>query len=157
MAYTANSPLFNWDAALVTVPTLQEVHFAMYSLLYFFSHGLRHLPTGAIERINRLELGEKLCLQSEFQNSYDSQTLILNTKDHHNVGYCPRYLLAEIQLLRHNSNLEVFVEHVNKPQTPLKFRLLCKISVDVSDNFRPFSGFQYQPLISEIATAIKST
>ncbi len=121
--------------------------------LYFFSHGLRHLPTGALTRINQLELGEKLWLQSEFQNPYDSQALILNTKDHHNVGYCPRYLLAETQLLRHNLTSEVFVEHVNKPPTPLKFRLLCKMNVDVYDDFRPFSGFQYQSLIAEIATA----
>ena len=37
------------------------------------------------------------------------------------------------------------------------FPRLCKMSVDVYDDFRPFSGSQYQPLIAEIATAIKST
>jgi hypothetical protein len=126
--------------------------------LYFFSHGLRHLPSSAIERINQLEFGEKLWLAHEFQNPYDSQALILNTKDHYIVGYSPRYLLAEIfELLRHNSNLEVQVERVNQPPTPLQFRLLCKMSVVCRDDFRPFSSSQYQPLIAEIATAMKST
>jgi hypothetical protein len=75
--------------------------------LYFFSHGLRHLPSSSIERINRFEPGEKLWLAREFQNPHDSQALILTTEDHHIVGYCPRYLLAEIsELLRQNSNLE---------------------------------------------------
>lgn len=120
--------------------------------LYFFSHGLRHLPSSAIERINQFEPGAKLWLQYEFQNPYDAQALILNTEDHYIVGYCPRYLLAEIfELLRQNSNLEVRVERVNKPPTPLQFRLLCKMSVDALDDFRPFSSRQYQPLIAEMA------
>jgi len=124
--------------------------------LYFFLHGLRHLPTSAIERINQLESGDKLWLAHEFQNSYDSQALILNTENHHIVGYCPRYLLAEIfELLRQNLNLEVRVEHVNKYLTPLQFRLLCKMSVNCREDFRPFSGSQYQPLIAEMAIALK--
>ncbi|HAX88987.1 MAG TPA: DNA-binding protein [Cyanobacteria bacterium UBA11370] len=120
--------------------------------LYFFSHGLQHLPSSAIERINQFEHGEKLGLAHEFQNPYDSQALILNTSDHYIVGYCPRYLLAEVfELLRRNSKLEVRVERVNKPPTPLQFRLLCKMNVDVIDDFRPFSTRQYQPLIAEMA------
>ncbi len=120
--------------------------------LHFFLHGLRHLPSSTIERINQLEPGEKLLLAHEFQNPYDSQTLILNTEDHYIVGYCPRYLLAEVfELLRQNSNLEVQVERVNRPPNPLQFRLLCKMSVHALDDFRPFSSCQYQPLTAEIA------
>ena len=126
--------------------------------LYFFSHGLRHLPSGTIERINQLEFGEKLWLAHEFQNPYDSQALILNTEDHYIVGYYPRYLLAEIfELLRQNSNLEVRVERLNKPPTPLQFRLLCKMSFDIQPGFRPFSNYQYQPINVEVATTIKSS
>ncbi len=120
--------------------------------LYFFSHGLRHLPRCAIERINQLEPGEKLWLAHEFQNPYDSQALILNTEDHYIIGYSPRYLLAEVfEMLRQNSHLEVRVERVNKPPTPFQFRLLCKMSVDATDDFRPFSSPQYQSFIAEIA------
>ncbi|MEG3862886.1 hypothetical protein QT974_27760 [Microcoleus sp. herbarium12] len=54
------------------------------------------MPPYAIERINRLESGEKLWLAQEFQNFYDSKALILNTEDQQIVGYCPRYLNSEI-------------------------------------------------------------
>ncbi|GAC1461636.1 MAG: hypothetical protein NVS2B14_03770 [Chamaesiphon sp.] len=77
--------------------------------LYFFSHGLRHLPSSAIEGINEFEPGD------------------------------------------------VWVERVNKSPTPLQFRLLCKMSVEAPDDFRPFSSPQYQPLIAKIATAAMSS
>ena len=119
--------------------------------LYFFSQGLRHLPRSAIDRINQFEAGETLWLAREFQNPYDDRVLISNTSDRSIVGYFPRYLLAEVfELLRQNSNLEVRVERVNKPPTPLQFRLLCKMSVHCRDDFRLFSSFQYQPAIAEI-------
>ncbi len=117
--------------------------------LYFFSHGLRHLPSCAIEQVNQFEPGKKLGLAHEFKNLYDSHALMLTTEDHYIVGYCPRYLLAEFfEWLRQNSNVEVRVERVNKPPTPLQFRLLCKISVDAIDDFSPFSSHQYQPLMT---------
>ncbi|NEQ71469.1 MAG: DNA-binding protein [Symploca sp. SIO2D2] len=120
--------------------------------LYFFSHGLQNLSSCGIERINRFEPGEKLCLAHQLYNSYDAQSIMLNSEDCYIVGHFPQYLLAEVlELLRQNSNLEVWVEHVNKPSTPLQFRLLCKMSIHPLDDFRPFSSCQYQPLIAEIA------
>jgi hypothetical protein len=120
--------------------------------LYFFSQGLRHLPSSAIDRINQFEPGEKLWLARELQPFDDSPALVLATEDGDRVGYYPRYLLAEVfELLRHNSNLEVRVERVNQPSTPLQFRLLCKLSIDAIDGLRPFDGYQYQPLLAEIA------
>lgn len=124
--------------------------------LHFFAHGLRHLPPAAIERINRFEPEEKLWLAHEFQNPYDSQALILNTEDHYIVGYCPRYLLSEVfeLLKRSRSSVDLRVERVNLPPTPLQFRLLCNITTQCEDNFRPFSSQEYQPLLGEdVATA----
>ncbi|MTJ10771.1 HIRAN domain-containing protein, partial [Anabaena sp. UHCC 0204] len=104
--------------------------------LHFFVHGLRHLPQCAIERINRLEPGEKLWLAHEFQNSYDSQALTLHSEDHHIVGYCPRYLRNEVfELLeRDPSSVILKVERVNLPPTPLQFRLLCQITALCKDD-----------------------
>lgn len=120
--------------------------------LYFFSQGLRHLPSSAIDRIDRFEAGETLWLAREFHNPYEDRALISNTGDRYIVGYCPRYLLAEVfELLPHDVNLKVRVERVNKPTTPFQFRLLCKLSIHALDDFRPFSSRQYQPLIAEIA------
>lgn len=119
--------------------------------LYFSAHGLQHLPSSAIARIEQLELQHKLWLAHEFQNSYDPQALTLNTEDHHIVGYCPRYLNAEIlEARRHNSHLEVRVERVNQRPTPLQRRLLCKLSVRCREDFRPFSSPQYQPFATEL-------
>lgn len=122
--------------------------------IHFFSHGVRHMPQCSIERINRFELGEKLWLAHEFQNSHDDQALSLNTEDHHIVGYCPRYLTSEVfKLLQQNSNLvNVCVEHINLPPTPLQFRLLCNMTAQWSDDFRPFSSQEYQPLTSDVVT-----
>jgi hypothetical protein len=119
--------------------------------LYFFSQGLRHLPSSAIDRIERLEAGETLESDREVQNPYSDRALISNTEERCIVGYFPRYLLAEIfELLRHDVNLEVRVERVNKPTTPFQFRLLCKMSVGAIEDFRPFSSCQYQPPIAEM-------
>jgi hypothetical protein len=119
--------------------------------LHFFGHGLRYLPSCAVERINRFVPGEKLWLAHEFQNSHDPMALTLNTKDHYLVGYCPRYLNPEIfELLGRISNsLSVEVEQVNQPPTPLQFRLLCHLTakVKVDDHFCPFSTELYQPLV----------
>lgn len=116
--------------------------------LHFFSHGLRHLPQCAIERINRFESGEKLWLAHEFQNTFDCKALTLNTEDHHIVGYCPRFLNSDIfELLRRNHSLvEVRVERVNRSPTPLQFRLLCNLTAPWNDENRLFSSPEYQPL-----------
>ncbi|HEY9803645.1 MAG TPA: HIRAN domain-containing protein [Leptolyngbyaceae cyanobacterium] len=124
--------------------------------LHFFAHALRHLPESAIERINRLQPEEKLWLAHEFQNPHDAQALTFNTEDHHIVGYCPRYLRSEVfDLLRKDpSSVDLRVERVNLPPTPFQFRLLCRITALCNQDFRPFSGEEYQPLINEdVATA----
>ena len=124
--------------------------------IHFFARGLRYLPTGAIERINLFSPGEKLWLAQEFQNTIDSPALTLNTEDRYIVGYCPRYLNSEILalLLKNPSEVEVRVERVNQPPTPLQFRLLCQLTAQWSDQNRPFSSAQYQPLIALAAIAM---
>ena len=118
---------------------------------HFFSHGLRYLPQASIERINHLEPKEKLWLAREFQNPHDSQALTLNTKDHYIVGYCPRYLLSEIfEILQEISNLiDLHVERVNQPPTPLHSRLLCHIIIKPNNHLQLFSRQEYQLLIKE--------
>lgn len=119
--------------------------------LHFFAHALRHLPESTIERINRLEPGGKLWLAHEFQNPHDSKALTLHTEDHYIVGYCPRYLRSEVfrLLWQDHSSVDLRVERVNLPPTPLQFRLLCRITAWCQDDFRPFTSPEYQPLIQE--------
>ncbi|MHC5826634.1 MAG: DNA-binding protein, partial [Nostoc sp.] len=57
-------------------------------------------------------------------------------------------------LLKEPSSVDLRVERVNLPPTPLQFRLLCTITTSCNQDFRPFSGEEYQPLIKEdVATA----
>ncbi|NEP10148.1 MAG: DNA-binding protein [Symploca sp. SIO2C1] len=123
--------------------------------IHFFCHGLRHIPQGSIARISELQSNEQLYLANEFQNPYDSQALLLCTKDHHILGYCPRYLVADaLEILREQPDLvHVHVEQVNFAPTPLQFRLLCNMTAKWSPEFRPFSGEEYQPIVSEASVA----
>jgi len=123
--------------------------------IHFFAHGLRHLPTCAIERINELKTGELLYLANEFQNPYDSRALLLCTDDHHIVGYCPRYILDDVlQLKNKNPELvKVHVERVNPAPTPLQLRLLCNIIAEWPQDFHPYSSQEYQPIAADIPTS----
>jgi hypothetical protein len=122
--------------------------------IHFFAHGLRHLPKPAIERINRLKVGELLYLSRDFQNPDDSSALLLCTKDRGIVGYCPRYLCGDFfqVISQHRELVRVEVDRLNQPPTPLQFRLLCKMTADGRD-FRPFSSPMYQPVSSDVLAA----
>ncbi len=82
--------------------------------------------------------------------------LTLHTENHYIVGYCPRYLRSEVfeLLWKDPTSVDLRVERVNFPPTPLQFRLLCRITALCKADFRPFSSLEYQPLMEEdIATA----
>lgn len=118
--------------------------------LYFFSRGLKNLTSSSIERINKFVPGEKLQLIDSITDPQYPQILTLITDDQHIVGNIPQYLFASIfEILQKKSSLEVRVEHLNQPPIPFQFRLLCRMIL----NINPFLGSQYQPLITEVATA----
>lgn len=119
--------------------------------IHFFSQGLQHLPKCSIERINSFKPEDKLLIAHEFSNLYDSQALTLNTDDHHIVGHCPRFLNSEVfELLQQNpKSVDVCVERVNQFPAPFQFRLLCNLIAQRSDQLRPFSRTEYQPLVDE--------
>jgi hypothetical protein len=134
--------------------------------LHFLAHGLRYLPEGAISRIEQFQVGDKLWLAHEFQqldwsrrgnpadplvqNEYDTRALTLNTQDHYIVGYCPRYLLSNVfELVMRNPQLvDVRVARINPAPTPLRFRLLCKMTYSILDEVQPFSQDEYQPIVN---------
>ncbi|WP_375467966.1 HIRAN domain-containing protein [uncultured Nostoc sp.] len=120
--------------------------------IHFFVHGLRHLPACATERINQLQTDEVLYLANEFQNPYDPRALLLCTEDHYIVGYCPRYIVDDVFKLK-NKNPElvkVYVERVNPVPTALQLRLLCNMTAEWHEDFRPFSSREYQPVVADI-------
>jgi hypothetical protein len=124
--------------------------------VHFFAHGLRHLPTETHPRIHQLKPGELLYVAHDCQNPYDSKALLLRTEDLYIAGYCPRYLVNDVfdLLYRSPEKLQVLVERVNLPPTPLQFRLLCNLTAEWSADFQPFSDPIYQPLAKEEFGAI---
>ncbi|MCG9713759.1 HIRAN domain-containing protein [Shewanella insulae] len=96
---------------------------------FFFAHGLSYLTKSAQKRVDSLDVGEKLFLCFDCQNTYDENALIVRTDDPAEiVGYCPRYLAKDISTLFSISDrLTVSVEKIAK-DAPSNYRLMCKVS-----------------------------
>lgn len=125
--------------------------------LHFFPHGLRYVPEDSIERIGKMERGEKVYLARAFQNPFDKNALQLQTRDNHIVGYCPSYLLDDMnEIVEKEAEIEVCVERVNDENAPLQFRFLCRLIVPQSANYHPFSNQNYQPIVSAATLAVDS-
>jgi hypothetical protein len=109
--------------------------------IHFFVHGLRYMPESSLERVKHLRPEDRLYLTQDFQNPHDSKALLLRTEERHNLGYCPRYLAADIcEILKQNpQSVFVRVERVNPAPTPIQFRLLCNMTAQWQDDFSPFS------------------
>ncbi|BAZ14892.1 hypothetical protein NIES4071_67620 [Calothrix sp. NIES-4071] len=136
---------------LTVFPLPERAEDGLYHF-YFPLQGLQDLPLCSIERINQLQDREKLFLAHEFQNPYNFEALSVSTQDHYIVGYCPRYLFAEvIEQIKQKSRVEIRVEHVNAPSTPFQYRLMCEMTFDIKNEGRLFDGLQYQPLVIEKA------
>lgn len=119
--------------------------------IHFFAHGLRYMPSESQQHIQTLQVGSELSVMHDVQNPVDSRALILRTSDHHNVGFCPRYLVQDFFELisKFPDQVNISVERINPPPTPLQFRLLCNLTADWSEDFHPFSSSAYQPIVTE--------
>lgn len=116
--------------------------------LYFLSHGLRYLDPETLQRIEKLQVGERLSLRHE-NNSHDEFALLVETQQEPiKVGYCPRYLNRDLKVILDNTGIELSVERLN-PDAPLQFRLLCKAVFNSPIGFDVFTGGEYQVLAQE--------
>jgi len=117
--------------------------------LNFFSRGLSHEPEATQKRADELVPGEKLFVMKDVQNEYDMKALLLRTDDPVMiVGYCPRYLATDLNLLIEKNgpkNLEFSVKKVNQ-DAPYQLRLLCKVSTPWPRDFKACSDSLYQSL-----------
>lgn len=122
---------------------------------HFFAQELLNLPPLSANRINRLQMGEVLHLVGDPENPYDRRALMLFTEDDYLVGYCPRYLSdVGFEVSRQSLSLiDVVVERINMAPAPLQFRLLCHMTVQMSQEERPFLGAMYQPVSAMKAAA----
>lgn len=107
----------------------------------FFVHGLSHRSNEAKEYVSNLSVGTELFLQHEPENEYDSNaTLVLSSTEEEGsalrLGYCPRYLSADIsQLLNNNTESMVFtVESINE-KAPIYYKLMCRLRGKIKPDF----------------------
>jgi hypothetical protein len=117
-------------------------------VVHFFSHGLRYLPDEARLRVSKLRPGDPLYLMPDPQNPYDGCALALRTDDPATiVGYCPRYIAIDfLEILENDPNaVQVRVRRVNT-DAPIQLRLLCTLTADWPDNFKPCSSEYYEEL-----------
>ncbi len=121
-------------------------------VVHFFTHGLRHLPEDARIRVSTLRAGERLYLMPDPQNFHDSYAIALRTDDPATiVGYCPRYISRDfLEILENSPNSgEVRVKRLNA-EAPIQLRLLCTLTADWPENFKPCSSEYYQELGHEV-------
>jgi hypothetical protein len=116
----------------------------------FFSHGLRYLSAGSIERVHNLRSGDSLYVMVDVQNARDPQAVALRSDDPIAlVGFSPRYFAKDFRrLLEHCSpeTVKVVVERVNH-DAPVQLRLLCRFTAPWPEGFRPCADEAYEPLV----------
>jgi hypothetical protein len=137
---------------LEVFPCPEETGTGEYQV-HFLVHGLRHMPEASADRALSLKPGEKLLVMRDIQNPHDPDAIALRTaetfdRDMHLIGYCPRYLRADIiRLLDSGSSPTITVERVNCPPAPLQFRVLCKTIMTWSYGLKPFSAPEYESIV----------
>jgi hypothetical protein len=126
--------------------------------LFFLSHGIRHLPRAAIERINSLKEGDKLYPMLDIFNSFDGDAIVLRTGDPvWLAGYVPRFFAKDVRTCiqaTERSRITLQVARVN-PDAPLQLRLLCQLITPWPQGFEPCSGPEFAPLVSTRAETLQ--
>jgi len=123
--------------------------------LQFLIDGLSHMPPESVVRAERLKPADPLLLMRDIQNPKDKLALALRTAeqypgDAYLVGYCPRYLRAdmlELLGLPEAESATVRVERVNPAPAPVQFRVLCRLEMKWPRNFVPFDRPEFQPIV----------
>jgi len=119
----------------------------------FFLHGIRWVAPAAVERLAKLQPGERLLPMGDFHNEYDPNALAVRTiVERTLIGYVPRYLAHDVWDLLNECEREFIkltVERVNE-DAPLQQRVLCRMQSCWPSGFRPCSGPEFQPIPSGV-------
>jgi hypothetical protein len=133
---------------LMLFPRPEKSSDGQYSVR-FFSHGLRYAFPAVVQFIDaHLRPPARLFLMLDSQNPHDPSAVALRTADPALlVGYCPRFLTADVHHLLQTvpATVHVQVERVN-PDAPLQLRLLCRLTAQWPEHFQPCSDALYEPL-----------
>ena len=115
----------------------------------FFLHGIRWMPTAAVDRIHRLHPNEQLFLMPDPYNRFDPNAVGVRTENERTlIGYVPRYLAHDVcQLLDGCARdyIELIVDRVNR-DAPLQQRMLCRMRACWPNEFEPYRSQAFQPI-----------
>jgi hypothetical protein len=117
----------------------------------FFLHGIRWMPKASLDRIARLESGERLMLMPDPCNSVDRDAVAVRTEEERTlIGYVPRYLARDACVLLYKCDfVELVVERLS-PDAPLQQRLLCRMRSCWPEEFQPCSGDDFLPIPANV-------
>ncbi len=120
----------------------------------FFLHGMRWMPSLAMQRVQRLEPNERLVLMPDPCNVADPNAVAVRTYAEPTlIGFVPRYLAVEVggMLMQCGADaVDLVVQRVN-PEAPLQHRVLCRMRGCWPDGFRPCSDVAFLPIPAEAA------
>jgi hypothetical protein len=104
----------------------------------FLVHGIRHVAGGELPQ---LATGDRLTLQDEPMNEYNSKAVLVCTEAGRPLGYVPDLLLEYLAVLRSSApGIALTVEHVNGVEAPPHLRLLVRLEGHAPVGYRPMSG-----------------
>lgn len=137
---------------LIVFPRPEETVDGYYEAS-FFSHGIRYLADDARLRIDGLRQNDGLRISPDDENVGDREAVGLWTSDSsHLVGYCPRFLAADLRVLleetRDEGDVNVRVARVNV-DAPTQLRLLCRVRAPWPATFQPCTGSAFVSLAVE--------
>lgn len=115
----------------------------------FFSHGISHISESYVERLKSLHKDDTLLLVKDIQNQIDSNALMIRTEEDpvELLGYCPAFFAKDINRLlvaNGRNNVTIKVHQIND-DAPLQLKLLCKLTTNWAENFKPFHDEEFQP------------
>ncbi len=118
----------------------------------FFVHGLRHAGRDAIEQANSLKAGQGLEIELEDDNPHDPKAVAIwleGGNQRRRIGYVPRYLARDVRTLMAtcpDNDLSLNIERINVG-APIQMRVLCRMSSNWPELFRPCAGAEFQPIV----------
>ncbi|QXW18546.1 HIRAN domain-containing protein [Comamonas aquatica] len=100
----------------------------------FFSHGLRHFHSSTKELIVNSNIGDKVFLCLDKQNSFDKDAVLIRMDNpKHLIGYVPKFLSSCISTIIENENnsIHAIIKNISK-DAPLAYLLRCEVSGVIS-------------------------
>lgn len=128
--------------------------------LFFFAHGLRHLPPSTLERLETLKAGDSLYAMLDVMNPHDEYAVALRTDDPAGMaGYVPRFLARDLRVViqaDRERRGRLRVERFNSA-APFQMKLLCHFSAPWPAGFQAYADEEYALLPLQADSAMTAS